>query len=74
VVTEDSAAAQAAYADLQAVAEGMRFTRDLVSEPANVLYPVEFARRVQELESLGLQVEVLGEAEMASWAWARCWA
>jgi leucyl aminopeptidase len=41
------------------------FTRDLVSEPANVLYPAEFARRVKELESLGLEVELLGEAEMA---------
>jgi len=65
IVTEDSSAAQTAYADLKAVAEGVRFTRDLVSEPANILHPVEFARRVRELESLGLQVEVLGEAEMA---------
>src|SRR5690606_38043343 len=34
-------------------------------EPANILYPVEFARRVKELERLGLEVEILGEAEMA---------
>ena len=64
IVADDLRAAAAAYADLRAVAEGMRFTRDLVSEPANILHPVEFARRVQELESLGLQIEVLGEAEM----------
>ena len=43
----------------------MNFTRDLVSEPANVLYPAEFARRVKALEALGLTVEILGEAEMA---------
>ena len=41
------------------------FTRDLVSEPANVLYPVEFARRAKaELTKVGVKVEILGEAEM----------
>ena len=40
------------------------FTRDLVSEPANVLYPVEFARRAKALTKVGLKVEVLGEAQM----------
>ena len=39
-------------------------TRDLVSEPPNVLYPVEFARRAKELTKLGVKVEILGEAEM----------
>src|SRR6202012_5636018 len=39
--------------------------RDLVSEPANILFPEEFAKRVQALDKLGLEVEVLGEAEMA---------
>ena len=43
----------------------MFFTRDLVSEPANVLYPVEFARRArQQLTKVGVKVEILGEAEM----------
>jgi leucyl aminopeptidase len=40
------------------------FARDLVSEPANILYPEEFARRVKALSSLGLEVEILGEKEM----------
>jgi len=35
-----------------------------VSEPANVLYPADFAARVKALETLGLEVEILGEAEM----------
>ena len=65
VVTPEPERASAAFAPLSALADGVRFTRDLVSEPANVLYPEEFARRVKALESLGLQVEVLGEAEMA---------
>ncbi len=64
VVTGDVAGARAAYAPLAAVADGVEFARDLVSEPANVLYPEEFARRCRDLASLGVEVEVLGEAEM----------
>ena len=64
VVTDDPAAAEAAWAPLKALGEAVYFSRDLVSEPPNVLYPVEYARRVKTLESLGLEVEVLGEAEM----------
>ncbi|MFY8140643.1 MAG: M17 family peptidase N-terminal domain-containing protein, partial [Caulobacter sp.] len=65
VITDDVAAAEAAFAPLKALAEAVYFARDLVSEPPNVLFPAEYARRVKELESLGLEVEVLGEAEMA---------
>src|SRR5690606_22885824 len=64
IVAADPKAAKAAFVPLSAVADGVAFTRDLVSEPANVLYPAEFARRVKELEKLGLEVEILGEAEL----------
>ncbi|MDB5494211.1 MAG: cytosol aminopeptidase, partial [Phenylobacterium sp.] len=64
VVAADADAALAAFPPLAALADAVSFTRDLVSEPANVLYPVEFARRVKELERLGLEVEILGEPEM----------
>ena len=64
VVTEDLRGAEAAFEAMSAVADAVIFARDLVSEPANVLYPAEFARRVKELERLGLEVEILGEAEM----------
>ena len=64
IATKDPDAALAAFAPLAALADAVAFTRDLVSEPANVLYPAEFARRVKALESLGLEVEVLGEPEM----------
>src|SRR5690606_37076407 len=57
VVTSDVAAAEAAFGPLSAVADAVLFSRDLVSEPANVLYPAEFARRVKELEALGAKVE-----------------
>jgi len=38
--------------------------RDLVNEPANVLYPEEFARRATELKKVGVAVEVLDVAAM----------
>ena len=47
--TPDVAAAKTAYAGLAAVADGIFLARDLVNEPPNVLYPVEFARRAKAL-------------------------
>jgi leucyl aminopeptidase len=61
----DPDAAAEALAPLTAVADGVAFARDLVSEPANVLHPKEFARRVQMLTELGLEVEILGEEQMS---------
>jgi leucyl aminopeptidase len=58
------AEARRAYARIEPTIDAVFFTRDLVSEPANVLYPVEFARRAKELTKLGVKVEILGEAAM----------
>lgn len=54
----------AAAAPLLAVAEGVFFTRDLVNEPANVLTTTEFANRLSDMTSLGLEVEVLDEDKL----------
>ena len=64
ITAADTDAALAAFVPLAALADGISFTRDLVSEPPNVLFPVEFAARVKALEELGLEVEILGEPEM----------
>lgn len=64
LVSEDSAAAQAAFSPLDAATDGTYFARDLVNEPPNVLYPASFAERLKALETHGLEVEVLGEKEM----------
>jgi leucyl aminopeptidase len=65
VLTSADAAAKKAYGPLAKIAEGVYFTRDLVSEPANVLYPKEFAARIRkELTKLGVKVTILGEKEM----------
>src|SRR6267142_1327008 len=53
-----------AYAAREAVANGVDFARDLINEPANVLFPVEFADRALTLKKLGVAVEVLDVAAM----------
>ncbi len=58
------AAAKKAFESCQAVGDGVLIARDLVNEPANVLYPEEFARRAGNLKNLGVTVEVLNPAEM----------
>ena len=58
------AAVEKAFAARAAVADGVAIARDLVNEPANVLYPEEFARRAGSLKKLGAVVDVLGVKEM----------
>jgi leucyl aminopeptidase len=53
-----------AVATARAVAEGVLMTRDLVNEPANVLTTTEFAARMEAMTELGLEVEVLDEAQL----------
>src|SRR3954470_1840538 len=57
-------AVQKAFASRGAVANGVLLARDLVNEPANVLFPEEFARRAGSLKKLGVTVEVLDVAAM----------
>ncbi|MEL6477973.1 MAG: leucyl aminopeptidase [Pseudomonadota bacterium] len=54
----------AASRDFAAMAEGVFFTRDLVSEPANRLTTDEFAARLAAMQELGLEVDILGEPEL----------
>ena len=47
------------------MAEGVALTRELVSEPPNIIYPASFVERVRaSVEGLGLEITVLGEEEM----------
>ena len=64
VAVDDVAGARRAFAPMVAVASGIHLARDLVNEPPNILSPSEFAKRAKTLSSLGLKVEVLGQAEM----------
>ncbi len=64
ISTEDVSGARKAWERARAVAEGVFFARDLVNEPPNVMSPKEFADRARRLSKAGIQVAVLGEAEM----------
>jgi leucyl aminopeptidase len=64
ILAADPVKSRAAYAPLAAVAEGVEFTRDLVTEPANVLYPAEFADRTEELKKLGLKIEIFDKKDL----------
>lgn len=55
----EPAAARRAWAVREAIADGVVLARDLVNEPANILYPDEFARRTLALRKLRVGVEVL---------------
>ena len=61
----DPAAARKAAKHRDSVAEGVAIARDLVNEPPNVLFPVEFARRAAELSKLGVEVEILDMKALA---------
>ena len=54
-----------AIADRLALMAGVEMARDLAFEPANMLYPAEFADRCHALAELGLEVTVLDDAAMA---------
>jgi len=58
------AKAKTYFADLDKVADGVFMTRDLVSEPANLLYPESMAKKIKTLTKLGIKVEVLNEVQM----------
>ncbi len=64
IVTAAHEAATKAFSGAKAVAGGVTLARELVNLPPNVLGPVEFADKAKELEKLGVEVEVLTEAEM----------
>jgi leucyl aminopeptidase len=64
IAVEDVAAGRKAWNDANGIGDGIVLARELVNEPPNVLYPVEFARRAAELKKLGVQVEVLDEPAM----------
>ncbi len=64
IAVGDVAAARRAFVAREAVTGGVLLARDLVNEPANVLYPDEFARRTLALKKAGVAVEVLDVAAM----------
>jgi len=65
-LVSDAAGLAGAWADMEGLASGVAFTRELVSEPANILYPESFVARCRPLADLGVEITVLDESEMAA--------
>ena len=48
----------------KALEEGTFFTRDLVSEPGNILHPDEYAKRLNSLKKYGLKIKIYNEKKL----------
>ena len=48
----------------RALEEGIFFTRDLVSEPGNILHPDEYAKRLIKLKKYGLKVTIYDKRKL----------
>ena len=53
-----------AYAPYAALANAVRYARDLINEPANNLTPEILAAEIKRLSYLGLKIEILDEKQM----------
>ena len=49
---------------LDAVLKGVNFTKDLVSEPGNILHPDEYAKRLAKLKKIGLKITIYDEKKL----------
>ena len=49
---------------LNALERGIFYTRDLVSEPGNILHPDEYVKRLLKLRSLGIKVNVYDKKKL----------
>lgn len=63
-ITTELQKTENAYMDMQAQLIGVDLCRDLQHEPANVLTPPAFAKKIKDLEQDGVKVEILGEDDM----------
>ncbi len=66
IMTDDPAAAQAAWETVSAGVAGAMFARDLVAEPSNALTPAGMVERLRGLEREGLVLDVLDAAMLQS--------
>ena len=48
----------------KALEEGSFYTRDLVSEPGNVLHPDEYAKRIKSLKKFGLKINIYDDKKL----------
>jgi leucyl aminopeptidase len=64
VLSSANTDAKAAYGILETLVNAVEITKNVVSEPANIIYPESLAKVAEGLKELGVEVEVLGEKQM----------
>jgi leucyl aminopeptidase len=64
IVTSNKEKLKKEYKYYDAIKEGVFLSRDLVSEPPNVLNPKKYTEEIKKLTKLGLKVEILNEVKL----------
>ena len=64
IITLNKEKLEKKYKYYHAIKEGVFLTRDLVSEPPNVLNPKRYTEEIKKLSKLGLKVEILNEKKL----------
>ena len=64
IITSHKEKVEKKYKYNEAIKSGVFLTRDLVSEPGNILHPDEYAKRLVKLKKYGLKVTVYDEKKL----------
>tara|TARA_B100000029_G_scaffold220736_1_gene218422 strand:+ start:4275 stop:5753 length:1479 start_codon:yes stop_codon:yes gene_type:complete len=64
IITSDKKKIENNYKYYNAIKEGVFLTRDLVSEPPNVLNPKNYVQEIKKLSKLGIKVKAYNEKEL----------
>ena len=64
IITSNKSKIENYYKYYDAIKDGVFLTRDLVSEPPNVLNPKAYVQKIKKLSKLGLKIKAYGETEL----------
>ncbi len=64
VITGNKIPTQKNKIKFKSIEEGSFYTRDLVSEPGNILHPDEYAKRINSLKKFGLKIKIYDEKKL----------
>ena len=64
IITSNKLKIEKKYEYYDSIKEGVFLTRDLVSEPPNILTPKAYVQEIKKLSKLGLKIKVYDEKEM----------
>ncbi len=64
IISSNKKAIEKKYKYYESIKEGVFFTRDLVSEPPNILNPKTYVQEIKKLSRLGLKIKSYNEKEL----------